>query len=98
MEKDYPKDLQQPEYSEFWDNINRKEKPAIRPVSAPRDSREGGEAREADTPRTVIRKKHTALPEITKYSRVKKFDVDLSTLYEDPLFGDYRRKNIRRRL
>ena len=72
-------------------------KPPSRPASAPRDSREQIDP-DQDTPKTRNRKKYSLLPNITKITNVKKFDIDLSIIKEDPLFGDYRKKNIRKRL
>ena len=38
------------------------------------------------------------LPQITKNTNTKKFEIDFSLLREDPLFGDYRKNNIPKRL
>lgn len=38
------------------------------------------------------------LPQITKTTNMKKFDIDLSMIREDPLFGDFRMKSIPKRL
>jgi hypothetical protein len=38
------------------------------------------------------------LPEITKNTVVKRREVDFSLLEEDPIFGDFRKNNIRKRL
>ena len=96
MAKEYPAILKNEVYQEFWDDIKKQTKPPSRPVSAPRDSREQFDPE--DTPRTKDRKKYSLLPKITKNTNVKKFDVDFSIIKEDPLFGDYRKNSIRRRL
>lgn len=46
----------------------------------------------------LIRKRHSALPEITKNTVVTRREIDLSLIAEDPVFGDFRKKNIPRRL
>jgi hypothetical protein len=38
------------------------------------------------------------LPKLTKNTNTKKFEIDFSLLREDPLFGDYRKNNIPKRL
>ena len=38
------------------------------------------------------------IPKITKNTNTKKFEIDFSLLREDPLFGDYRKNNIPKRL
>ena len=59
-------------------------------------SRQGKRTEEEE--RIATRKRYSALPEITKNTVIKRREIDLSTLYEDPMFGDYRKKNIKRRL
>ena len=98
MRKEYPPHIKEPEYNEFWDEMkqNQGRKPPSRPSSAPRDSRE--QIDDGDTPKTRNRKKYSLLPNINKNTNLKKFDIDFSIIREDPLFGDYRKKNIKRRL
>lgn len=96
MRKEYPPHINDPSYNEFWDDHKRpQKKPPSRPSSAPRDSRE---EINKDTPQTRNRKKYSLLPNINKNTNLKKFEIDFALIQEDPLFGDYRKKNIKRRL
>ena len=96
MAKEYPPHTNDPSYNEFWDDLKRpQKKPPSRPSSAPRDSRE---QIDQDTPQTRNRKKYSLLPNINKNTNLKKFEIDFALIQEDPLFGDYRKKNIKRRL
>ncbi len=44
------------------------------------------------------KQRYSCLPEITKNSVITRREVDFSILEEDPIFGDFRKKNIRKRL
>ena len=44
------------------------------------------------------KKRYSCLPEITKNTVVKLKEVDMSIIEEDPIFGDFRKKNIRKHL
>jgi hypothetical protein len=48
--------------------------------------------------RIANRKRYSVLPEINKNTVIKRKEVDMSIIEEDPIFGDFRKKNIRKRL
>ena len=44
------------------------------------------------------RRSSSVLPKITKDTDLKKFEVDLSLIREDPIFGEFRKNNMPSRL
>ena len=94
LNKDYKnQDLDNPAYQEFWKEIPRRKSTSVtRPSS--KDKKEEQLAT-PERKRREVREKY--LPEINKNTWVRKKEIDLTTLYEDPLFDPSRRpkRNLR---
>ena len=99
MEKQYPTYLAKDTFNEFWEEIPRSKKlPSRQSQSVKRASIYGPHPRTEEEKNEWIRKRYSALPEITKNTVVTRREIDLSLIAEDPVFGDFRKKNIPKRL
>lgn len=94
-------DLKNPAYQDFWKGddpprkIPRGSQSVKRSRGGSRGSQGGDLLTTPDRKRRQIRELY--LPEINKNTWVKKKEVDLSTLYEDPFFDLMKKKvNVRR--
>lgn len=83
------KDLDNKAYGDFWKPIDRADLPrGSQSVKRSRQgSRQSARSNQLPTPERKRRQiRELYLPEITKNTWVKKKEVDLTTLYEDPYF------------
>ena len=96
LNKDYGKDLDQGAYQDFWKNEPRKK--GSQSVKPQRPGSQEAKLAALPTPERKRRQiRDQFFPEIQKNSVWKNKDIDVETLYEDPLF-DFNRPYKKRRM
>ena len=88
-------DLKNPAYGDFWKDGEKQR--SVRGSQSVKRSRQGSRGSQGENPMATPERKRRAirelyLPEITKNTWVKRKEVDLSTLYEDPFFDLVKKK------
>ena len=85
LNKDYGKDLDQGAYQDFWKGVPRKRgSQSVKPQRAGEQEDKLAALPTPERKRRMIRDQF--FPEIQKNSVWKNKDIDIETLYEDPLF------------